>query len=46
MTTSSINRVYIEECKSQKKENVGDFVCQVKQIVDKMTSMNELAQMN
>lgn len=28
------NRVYIEECKSQKPQNAGDFVCQIKEIVD------------
>lgn len=28
------NRIYIEECKSQKGQGAGDFICQIKQIVD------------
>lgn len=38
--TSPSNRVYVEECKSQKAQSVGDFVCQIKQIVDSVVDVD------
>ena len=43
--SSPNNRIYIEECKSQKQQNAGDFVCQIKEIVDTIVDKDASVQL-
>lgn len=39
-------KIYVEECKSQKTENAGDFVCQIEEMIEQITKPAQKIKMN